>query len=258
MSALFFIADCLDTSELSVTSCEAMAFFNPHRFVAGRNLFFGGGGGDTKIKETSEERELSKIALEKWDIYQDIGAPLEDEYMDQVDSLDTEAAYDFASGAAGQNVHSEFSDVKDRVEKRELSSGINPNSGRFKAATAEFSDVQGASAGENKSRAQVTQQDEHVRGLSNVINLGQGQATSAQTGMGGLAELSASKAKSDAIDAFNEGAATREAAGTVLGAAAGYGLNRNPPETGGSEMIAGRQGDVDYTPLGLRPGQAFT
>ena len=46
-----------------------------------------GGGGDNKIEETEEQRELERIALEQWNDYQLNMIPLENEYIKDVFNL---------------------------------------------------------------------------------------------------------------------------------------------------------------------------
>ena len=46
-----------------------------------------GGGGDNRIEETEEQRELQKIAAEQWNDYQLNMIPLENEYIKDVFNL---------------------------------------------------------------------------------------------------------------------------------------------------------------------------
>lgn len=237
MSANFFLDDPLELE-------EGFAF-KPIQ-PPGRKLnrvFFKGGGG---VEETADEKEQARVNIEMWDRYDNFWSKFEDQYMDNVDAQNTDAAYDFAEGTATQNSMAEFSKYKGELDKSLSASGINPNSGRAKETTAEFRTKQGVSTGDTSARADTSQQDEFVTGLNNIVAIGQGQATDAQSGIGSLATSSANKAKSDAYNAFNDSAMKQQAVGQAVGLA-GYSLKDSVTSSVGGDQIAGRQGDVDFS-----------
>lgn len=177
-------------------------------------------GDAPSVKETKEEQALAEIAEAKWGYYQDNYRPIENEYMDRVDAMDSEGSYDFVKGAAGSATSAAFEKPKSQMAEQYQQAGINPNSGKYKSAMSGLSDAQGASAADSMSRAQTDQQNQFVQGLSNISAMGRGQATTAQNGMTEAAGLSSSKAASDAKDAWNNTAARNSAVGTVFGAGA--------------------------------------
>ncbi|MEX2964617.1 hypothetical protein [Microbulbifer sp. TYP-18] len=201
--------------------------FQPFRL---RRLFHK--GGDNKIKETADEKAFADVVAQKWNHYQQKYSGLEQEFMDRVNAQDSEAAMDFAEGSANQHSRAEFSEAKAGLQDNLVSAGINPNSGKFKAATNQMAVAEGKSTGETVTRAGNSQKDQYVTGLQNIVNMGQGKSATATAGMGGLADAAADKAADDAAQAFNESALTQQTVGTLAGAATGYGLDsyRRPDE----------------------------
>lgn len=182
------------------------------------NLFCKGDA--PSVKETKEEQALAEVAQKKWQYYQDNYRPLEDEYMSQVDNLDSEGAYDFASGTAASAATAAFDGARKNMASDLQGAGINPNSGKYKSGMAGLADAEAMSSADNKSRAMTSQQDEYVTGLSNVSAIGRGQSTNAQAGLSDLAQSANAKAANDAGNAWNNKAATIGAAGSLFGAGA--------------------------------------
>lgn len=187
----------------------------------------GGGGGDNEVKETVEQRELAKIAAEKWGKYQQIYVPMENEFMANVDDMGSEWQSDRAAGSANKSVQEEFGGLSDAVQKRSFEAGVNPNSGRFAAQTSEIAEAKADSGAQTEVGARVKQQDAHIEGLSNVVKLGQGQSVSAQQGLSDVASDSASQAASAAKNAYQRQTDTNNMLGTAGGMATSYGLNQS-------------------------------
>ncbi|MFS1522775.1 hypothetical protein ACL7TT_01470 [Microbulbifer sp. 2304DJ12-6] len=194
--------------------------FQPFRF---RRVFHK--GGDGKVKETADEKAFADVVAQKWNHYQQKYSGLEQGYMDRVDAQDSKAAMDFAEGSANQHSRAKFSEAKEDLQGNLASAGINPNSGKFKAATNSMAVAEGQSTGETVTRAGNSQKDEYVTGVQNIVNMGQGKSAAATAGLGGLADAAADKAGSDAAEAFNESAMTQQMVGNVAGVATSYGLD---------------------------------
>lgn len=182
------------------------------------NLFCKGDA--PSVKETKEEQAFADIAGKKWQYYQDNFKPLEQAYMDDVESLNTDEARDFASGVAGSSTAVAFDDAQKQAAKELTSGGINPSSGKYQTTMSGLSDYQGASATENKTMAENTVDDQYIGGLQNISAIGRGQSTTAQSGFGDLANSAASKATDDAVNSFNKRAGTINAIGSAGGLAA--------------------------------------
>lgn len=183
------------------------------------------GGGPQQIPETPLEKEAAKIAEERFNYYEENYRPIEAEFRNKVDKMDSKGAYDFAEGAARSSTMAEFGEAKKSAMDNLHSRGINPNSGASKMQAASLADAEATAAGDTASRALNSQSDEYARGVANVVAIGNNQATQAQRGMGGLADVSAGKAAQDAWDAHNSSSANRYAAGQALGALGSYAAN---------------------------------
>jgi len=222
---------------------------------------------DDEVKETAQERALVEVASQKWNRGEQIYRPMQKKFMEKVDSIDSEAANEYAAGIANQHTKSAFDGTKGSVATQDIRSGINPNSGRFKGGQAEVSTKEAEATGENIGRSQVAQTEESATGMMNVVALGQGQSTKAQLGIAGLADSAATKSRNDAATAVNEAISKREGIGTVVGGAASYGSNndwftdtKTIPDFDSAQStpdMAGLQGDSGYGYSGLQPRQQY-
>ena len=53
----------------------------------------GGGDSDNTVKDTPEQRYAAQVAAEKWNFAQSNLAPLEDQYMANVEDMDSDARW---------------------------------------------------------------------------------------------------------------------------------------------------------------------
>jgi len=184
----------------------------------------GGGGGDNDIKDTPEQKYLAKVAAEKWNYAQRKLAPLEDEYMKHVDQMDSEGNMSYIRGRTMQAQNRAMSNTQSKMAEGLAGAGVNPNSGRFLGETSGLTGDLAQSGGEMLGRAQFEQDSQKVRGLQNIVAIGQGQSGQAQAGLSRLAQESSADAISNAQNAFNRRSANLQLVGQVAGAGAGYGM----------------------------------
>ena len=177
-------------------------------------------GDAPKAKETEHEKALAQIASQKWDYYQKHYRPIEDAYMKEVDSMDSEGAQSFIQGAAAGATKTAFSEADDQLDAQLEATGANPNSGRYKSKNAGLRDAEGTALTKNITKAGIEQQDQHITGIRNVAMIGRGEATNAQAGLSDLASLSHREAVGDARNALAAEQSRNYAAGAVLGAGA--------------------------------------
>lgn len=189
-----------------------------------------GGEGPEKAEETPYQREVSKIASEKWNKYQETYVDLENDYMGKVDQMGEQWQENIATGSANKATQSAFSDAQEQLEKQQFQGGINPASGRFQSSTADIQGSKAVSQADNEVSAKEAQTDRHVGGLKSVVSMGQGQSIESQQGMSEAARVSGNKASQDAQAAYRKDANTRGIYGTAAGMTASYGLNRLKPK----------------------------
>jgi hypothetical protein len=185
-----------------------------------------GGGGDNEVKETPEQKELAKIAVEKWNTYVDKYVPMENEFMRRVDDMNSEWQSNRVAGDANKSFNEAFSNAREVSEDNLFEAGINPNSGKFNAAAAGLEEEHAAKGGEGMTAALVEQKDNYTTGIGNLVKLGQGQSTDAQRGLSDVANNSARNAEASARNEFNEQSSNRQMIGTAGGIAARYGLEQ--------------------------------
>lgn len=180
-----------------------------------------GGGKDNRVQETEQQREVARVAAEKWNFYQEKFAPIENWYIEKVANMNTAGEYLKAAGVG--NVEAQM----------QLGKGINAlgqadvNSPRFEAGVNNIEQVGGTVAGSNAARGIMGQQNRFVQGMGNVAAMGMGRGTQAQSGLMDLANSANKNAVSDAEEAFNERMGNLKLAGTALGLGASiYGADQ--------------------------------
>lgn len=226
--AVYASCDGIASDDLLLREVNRFSEVDVFSPIRAAGIFYGGGKGGG-VKETKEELALAEVAEQKWKYYQDNYKPIENEYMNRVDQMDSDGSYGFVKGAAGSSTAAAFENPKQQVAQQLQTSGVNPNSGKYKTTMSGLADAQGASAADSMSRAQIDQQDQFIQGVSNVSAMGRGQATTAQAGLSDVASTAAGKAQSDATNAWNNRAALNSSLGTVAGAAAHGAIKSNSP-----------------------------
>lgn len=186
-----------------------------------------GGGGDPKIKETPEQKELARIAVERWNKYKEMYLPVEQEYFDLVEKMDQKSTQKRAAGTAAVNVESAFADAiqNDVAMMTSQGSGVDPSSGKFQSAVADHAERKGAARSENMSMTEQAVKDNYIKGLQSIVAMGNNQASEAISGMGEVAQRSSDVARSEAVSDFRKDQGDEAAVGMVAGA--GYGAYTN-------------------------------
>lgn len=199
----------------------------------------GGGGGDTTVKDTPEQRQLAQVAAEKWNFAQEKLAPLENAYMESVGDMTSDANMSYIAGRTLQSQQQVVSDASQQAGLQLSQAGIDPSSGRAQSAMSGIA-LDGASAGgETLGRAQFEQENQQVRGLQNIVAIGQGQAGQTQQGLSSIASQSAVDARQTAANRFNRRSANLQLLGQVAGAGTAYGLDKLSTPNSGLGMDGG-------------------
>ena len=187
-----------------------------------------GGGGkksDNTVKDTPEQRHAAQVAAEKWNFAQQTLAPLEDQYMANVEDMDSSSRMSYIRGRTNQSSMAGLNQGLQQVDAQLGQAGVNPNSGRWQGTQADMAERSAQQGGETMGRAQFQQSGEKTRGMQNIVAMGSGEATQAQAGLSDIASTSARDARGDATNSFNRRSANLQLLGSVAGAAANYGMN---------------------------------
>ena len=187
-----------------------------------------GGKSDNKIKETAEEKELAKIAMEKWEFQQETLNPLVDTYMAKTDSMKTDAAYGYTAGRVNEQGQINNDQLRQQVAEQTRMAGIDPGSGRAMGIQQQATSLGAQATGETGGRAAMEQTNQYVKGQQTINNIGLGRSSEAQAGMGQIAAQANQQATNDAFNTFNRNAANMQLLGNVAGIGASAYLNRTP------------------------------
>ncbi|MDF0750274.1 hypothetical protein NLU14_08530 [Marinobacter sp. 71-i] len=173
-------------------------------------------GGSDKPEQTEEEKELGRIAVERWNDYQTRFVPIENQFIEAVQTSDSD--FESARGSANASVQQAFGDAEDNLTDTLTANGITPDSGRFRAAMDGIGEDRSLSLGTGLNETEMAVDNRGLKGLQSVVQMGQGQATDSISGMGTVA----ADATRDSIDRANRSFENRQAglhlAGTVAGA----------------------------------------
>jgi hypothetical protein len=179
------------------------------------------GGGSDEVKETSYEKAAAAVAAEQWGIYQNELSQYEDSFIERVGNFNSDSNMANAKADADLAYNSAYADSRNQLATNMAASGIDPSSAKFQETMADTVTEQAIGQADTVNRAQSSEQDKYIAGLSDVVSIGQGQKAEAMAGLSDIATMSASQAVSDAQNSFN----TRSANSQLLGAVAGAGLS---------------------------------
>ncbi|EKO3632414.1 hypothetical protein M3894_002944 [Vibrio metschnikovii] len=176
------------------------------------------GGKKDKVKETPQEKAQAEIANKQWELYKNELRPLEDNFIQRVDGLNSKNSMDRAKASADLNYNQAFSQARDEAATGMAAAGVDPSSGKFKQTMSDITQDQALGQADTVNRAQSSQQDKYIAGLSDVAAIGMGQQATAMAGLADVASLSQNKAANDAYNSFNRRSANQQFVGTVGGA----------------------------------------
>lgn len=171
----------------------------------------GGGGGDTEIKETEQEKELARIATEEWQRYQDTFVPLENEWIEDV-TQDPAADKERIAGITAGRVGSQYDQAQAEIDDKALAAGTNVNSGMFKRQLNRGGDV-----GEAVARGNVGVDAKKTGELMGAIQTGRGQQASAQASLADVANQSVQDAMQSSTNKYINSRETGNLVGTGAG-----------------------------------------
>ncbi|MCE0495781.1 hypothetical protein [Vibrio salinus] len=177
-----------------------------------------GGGGSSEQKETSYEKAAADVAQKEWNLYTNELSQYEDNFIERVGNYNSDSNMANAKSDVDVNYNSAYSDTRDQLADNMAASGINPNSGKFQENMADTVTDQAENQADTVDRAQSSEQDKYIAGLQDVTAMGMGEKGDALSGLSDVANMSASKAASDAQDDFNKRASNQQLAGAVAGA----------------------------------------
>ncbi|WP_407330546.1 hypothetical protein [Enterovibrio sp. 27052020O] len=179
-----------------------------------------GGGGSNEVQETEYERAAAEVAGKYWGVYNDELKQFEDTFIQRVDNFNSDSNMNDAKASVDMGYNKAFSESREATAQGLSSAGVDPTSGKFKTAMSELSTEQGVAQSDTINRAQASEQDKYIAGLSDVVAMGMGEQADSLRAVGDVANMSLNEAKQDAYTDFNKRSSNMQFAG----AAAGVGL----------------------------------
>ena len=181
----------------------------------------GGSSKEPSAKDHPEERMLSQIAKEQWGEYQDRYVPIENEWMKRVETLNDPLEHTQARGLAS----TEFNQAnREALQDRQTAMGAGAGfkrGGDMLAMTGTANN-----AGQISNRASLGVTDRYVRGMENIVGIGQGQATEGLQGMSDVAEQAVQGRIDNSKNRFEREQGKRNMVGALAGGASRYGLGK--------------------------------
>lgn len=175
------------------------------------------GPGSQTPPDTEQAKALAQVAAERYNRYQDVFVPLENQYMGDVLKTRNEGAYDTVGAEAAANYAGQFGNANHQLTGEMEQQGVDPTSGVFMGNSAALRKAQAVKSGLGISGAKVDNTNRFYTGLSSIIAMGQGQSADAMGGLESAAKSSTDQAMQDAADSFNQASATRQGIGTMVG-----------------------------------------
>jgi len=188
-----------------------------------------GGGDDNTVQPTADQVASQQINANLWNYYVTNYKPLVDKYASNVENPETQSEQ---AGQVAGEVSGSFM------------GNMNPANASTNPVANEMKGLQVAQAG---TTAQIQGQGgvkaQQLESQQNVIDIGRGQETTAQAGMGDIASQSVQSAIATSNIGLQEQAAEENAFGSVAGAIAGGLIKAKPWATpGGGAYPAGTGG----------------
>lgn len=181
----------------------------------------GKGGGGTP-EETEYEKELARIATEKWEISKQTLQPLEDMMIADVSEGITARDREDVAAATGLAHQKQFAETAGQAAQQMQAAGVDPTSGKYQETLSDLSRAGGESRAAAGAEGEAGLQSSQVASELNLLRLGAGEATTAQQSMSDVASRAASKAEHEAALKREEREGLRQLAGTAIGAGASY------------------------------------
>ncbi len=191
-----------------------------------------GKGGSTDVKETSYEKAQAQVAKQQWDLYSNDLSKYSDLFMNDVENQNSDQKYNQAAADTNLAYQQKYGQARQDAATQLTSAGVDPSSGKFKGALKDLTNDQISGTINTTNKAQNSQADKYVAGLSDVNSIGAGEKADALAGFGSIADSANQKAASDAETSLSNSLGLQHLVGSAAGVAAGAygsGLGKTTP-----------------------------
>lgn len=181
------------------------------------------------IKETESQKELAKIAAAKWEISKETLQPLEDMLIADVSRGVTAEERAQISGQVGTAHQAEMGRAQTETGKALAAAGVDPTSGKAQESLSDLAIAGGESRAAAEAEGEMGLQAAQMQDELNLLRVGSGQSTQAQSSMTDVASRAASKATHTAQSELQAGLSQAEAVGSLAGMAGSYYATKKKP-----------------------------
>jgi hypothetical protein len=194
-------------------------------------------GGSGKVGETSAQVALAEHAKNVMDDYKTRWLPVQQKLAANIESLQSPKSSLRAesAGRAANDEAIQFAGARDKAIATAAARGIQAGGGKFNLGVTGMGSAEAKGSGLNEVLSDEMVNDAYTKGLTALMQIGQGQAAEVGQGLASQARASGLQAQADAQAALTN---TEDNVG-VLGSAVGFGAqqwagSRPPPVVQGS------------------------
>ncbi len=185
-----------------------------------------GGGGGNDPKERESKRALAEQAAVSLQRYGEVFVPLENMYIQDQLNRFGDSAYQDVMGRQSTQIAGVYEQGLEDLDRGAFNRGLDPTSGSYIAESDALRTAQARGMGLGSAAAGIGNTDMAYGGLMNVVRAGQGLQTDSMQGNLAMAESGLTKARAGAQEDFARSQSIQSIAGTAVGMAGAYGLNR--------------------------------
>ncbi|WP_027252036.1 hypothetical protein [Photobacterium halotolerans] len=179
----------------------------------------GGGGGGVKVKDSEAEKEMARIAADKWRQYNQTFVPLENQWMKEIEKMRTSDQYSRAAGIGNVSVNAAYGQAMDQL----VSQGGNAS--KLNAGINAMASSQHSDRVNTQSRMQQSQTARYFQGLSAINATGAGKEAEAISSMYDGAQVANKYNQQSAMNEYQDKMANQQLIGMGVGAATRWGIN---------------------------------
>ncbi len=193
-----------------------------------------GGGGSANIQETKSSKKLASIAAQRFNLYQKYHVPMENQFISEVQAMNTQASFDTVEGVVAASMKPQFQQMYNQVKQNLAQQNVDPSSGKYEAITSQVAQAEARGVGTGTASGLGGQVDRYYQGMQNVVALGQGQAGTSISGLGDIASMAGNVGRAQASSRLDRYLGRQEMAGTLVGTGLGTfsTLNSTPKNIG--------------------------
>lgn len=183
----------------------------------------------TTMKESPYDKALAEIGAEKFALYKRDVVPIENRFIAGTRRLDNPVTMARVADMAQSGIKEQYAPMMRQKLDQEAQMGAGASSGRGLMQRTALGNAGATASGTAAFGARTGLRDTKIRGLENIIGIGNEQGSQAQTALADVANTSSALAKQRAVNNWEGAQAANTALGNMAGLGVGYALNQRRP-----------------------------